>query len=767
MSCSNNEDILFSEKFDFNNEKDVSNLGTNYVEIINKSGNNYIKDCFVRTQLLDYFSTEFIDQNTLWGNGKLEERYKPVYKNIYAGYFITQESMYFLSLPTYKTFLSVDCESVKIGSYFGVSTTHGTEEKVCRLIPLIEIKDKSKYSSERIVELNFDNELKTYVYAFIKTDDFIFNDMSGSFIGDLDNFGYFYINDTKSVFDTSLPSTQVFFNGTDNWIKYVFEETKIEIEFKFKLGDKIHNIKSDVQDDGDYLNFTHRFEDKVYNWSDENIVEKYGSQFNAYSKMQKLKLDMLCFLVYLDLLDEKYDYIFYGVNMKEFIDTFVITVGMFINWDENLKKKALEDFITNEKLAHILRRITNNFDIYRLRVIVELGNIVPMLYKYEDIISSSKINAIGEYVDKHNKNLLMLVLAEYFETRQNKEEVLEFVRKFVDEYDGNINSLDLYDNSALKQAFKIYIADGESEFIDLLISKRANLNIHNLSLLHYAVFNQSERGVRYLLEKGMDVNTISPVYFQTYSCDKKISPLEFNFFLPEFKNIDPDKNMEIERILFSRGSKPAREIDDIPCENVEDEFEEEEEEESNRNLSSDFEEVKQEESPRNLLSDFEEVESDLEEEEEEEEELSFDTFDLQFVEEKLNDVKNSDDVEQVLEIIDKLKEEDLLEKRNSMGYAIGHIIVMNDNLDEEDKKRAIEYLSNETDYALDIVDWKDNTMLQYAVYEHQEYLVDFLLNLGVDKDHVSKKDIFKDLSMREIAMLKPNYEETVEILENF
>ena len=92
---------------------------------------------------------------------------------------------------------------------------------------------------------------------------------------------------------------------------------------------------------------------------------------------------------------------------------------------------------------------------------------------------------------------------------------------------------------------------------------------------------------------------------------------------------------------------------------------------------------------------------------------------------------------------------------------------MNDNLDEEDKKRAIEYLSNETDYALDIVDWKDNTMLQYAVYEHQEYLVDFLLNLGVDKDHVSKKDIFKDLSMREIAMLKPNYEETVEILENF
>jgi hypothetical protein len=59
---------------------------TNYVEIINEVGNgNYIKNCFVRNQLLDYFSGEYKNQVTLWGNGHLDNRYKPVYKHIYSG----------------------------------------------------------------------------------------------------------------------------------------------------------------------------------------------------------------------------------------------------------------------------------------------------------------------------------------------------------------------------------------------------------------------------------------------------------------------------------------------------------------------------------------------------------------------------------------------------------------------------------------------------------------------------------------------------------
>ncbi len=170
MSCANKEDILLSEDFNFDNIQHVNKLEknyveiTNYVEIINEVGNgNYIKNCFVRNQLLDYFSGEYKDQVTLWGNGHLENRYKPVYKHVYSGYFITQESMYFLSLPNYKTFLSVDCGNYKIGSYFAVSSTHGSYENVCRLIPLVEIDktQKSSYPEDRIIELKIENETKT------------------------------------------------------------------------------------------------------------------------------------------------------------------------------------------------------------------------------------------------------------------------------------------------------------------------------------------------------------------------------------------------------------------------------------------------------------------------------------------------------------------------------------------------------------------------------------------------------------------------------
>jgi len=217
MSCENNEDILFTDDFSFNEISDVDKLGNNYIEIISKQGNKFSKYCFMRNQLLDILNRDnVIEYTTLWGNGHLDERFKPVFKNPYLGNYFTQESLYFLSTTTFKTFQSVECTDVKIGTYFGVSTMHGSEQKVCRLIPLVEIKEEEAniISEEQKIVANFSDVTKYYKRGYVKTDNYNWNGNVGSYIGPLtrgEGLGYFYVNNTNSVFDTSLPSFEAFF----------------------------------------------------------------------------------------------------------------------------------------------------------------------------------------------------------------------------------------------------------------------------------------------------------------------------------------------------------------------------------------------------------------------------------------------------------------------------------------------------------------------------------------------------------------------------
>ena len=115
-------------------------------------------------------------------------------------------------------------------------------------------------------------------------------------------------------------------------------------------------------------------------------------------------------------------------------------------------------------------------------------------------------------------------------------------------------------------ALDIYTYNDEREFFDLLISKGANINIYeNFSLLHYAVYNQSYKSVEYLLEKGININTLSTVYFD--DCGRDVTALELNKYLDKAVStpIDIGKKLNINRILLVKRSNPARNIRDIIC----------------------------------------------------------------------------------------------------------------------------------------------------------------------------------------------------------
>ena len=70
----------------------------------------------------------------------------------------------------------------------------------------------------------------------------------------------------------------------------------------------------------------------------------------------------------------------------------------------------------------------------------------------------------------------------------------------------------------------------------------------------------------------MNINTLSKIYFD--DCGRNVTALELNTYVDRAAGIDIDetKNLDIKRILLSKGSNPARKIQDIICE--QDEYEE-------------------------------------------------------------------------------------------------------------------------------------------------------------------------------------------------
>jgi len=120
------------------------------------------------------------------------------------------------------------------------------------------------------------------------------------------------------------------------------------------------------------------------------------------------------------------------------------------------------------------------------------------------------------------------------------------------------------------------------------------------------------------------------------------------------------------------------------------------------------------------------------------------------------------------EIIDELKNIDIFSV-NSDGETVGHLLFKNKELDDEDIRDILKELIYEYNYDINALNSNGESILQIAVYNHNEDLIEFLLEENANFDHItsSTKSRFRNLNLYEIARIKSHYEDTIEILEKY
>lgn len=123
---------------------DEMNNDNSFIEIIYKSNNGYKRECYNRNELLKIILKPLNETPTIWNNGRVDDRVKAVYKLPYTGEYIIEDAIRYLSCPWFKSFLKVECQTYELGTYFGVSTMHGSPQNVCKLIPLLEVTENTE-----------------------------------------------------------------------------------------------------------------------------------------------------------------------------------------------------------------------------------------------------------------------------------------------------------------------------------------------------------------------------------------------------------------------------------------------------------------------------------------------------------------------------------------------------------------------------------------------------------------------------------------------
>jgi len=121
-----------------------------FIELIHETNNGYKRECYNRNELLKIMMKPFEDTPTIWNNGRVDDRVKAVYQLPYTGEYIIEDAIRYLSCPWFKSFLKVECQTYELGTYFGVSTMHGSPQSVCKLVPIVEV-------TENIENLNFND----------------------------------------------------------------------------------------------------------------------------------------------------------------------------------------------------------------------------------------------------------------------------------------------------------------------------------------------------------------------------------------------------------------------------------------------------------------------------------------------------------------------------------------------------------------------------------------------------------------------------------
>jgi len=783
MNCINIDNIF--DDFSFDTKENIDSLGDNYIEILKKNPSGfYIKECFKRNQLLKYIvSDDLLDQLTLWGNGTLQQRFKQVGRNPLSGYFITEESIKFLYMTKYKTYLLTECESVPIGSYFGVSTIHGTYEKVCRLTPVIEQDEKT--DSNSIIEVKINDTVKKYRSAFIKVDDFNLNGNIGTYIGEYDeetntdkDFGYFSKNEQNNLYNTSFPSIQVLYKknipvAIKNFFIIEIKENVQHIEFTYKDITARSSIKTENQ----MLKIEHNINNIRYYLELPNYIQKSETNYityNSYYKIQLLKIQMISLLYSLhpDIDMFKYcDYIFYGINIKTFIIEFIILFKELKNTTV-IKKLFLDD-----SMSDILEKFYDNYELVKINLMTEFINNETEFDIYFDHIKN--IENVVEFKDSNSTTLLMYVLYNY------NHEKYPWIFSFIDKYinnGGDINSLSKNNESVLSLCLENIKNLNSNEkdqlhelFKYILEYYRADPNISNNidSLLHIAIYYQLYEEIVLLEKYGADINVKCVQFDDNRKCNKYMTPIEYNLYLKNERQ--EEINTKIHNFLISKGSKEPISIKDIECIKNEEEEEiyiEEEEEIDIRPRRISFTEEQEEENEEEIDIRPRRISFTEDEEEENEEEIDIRPRRISFTEEEEN--KNEENL--INDIFLNLKSNEidfdiLFDGINTIlaldynphvidneGNTIGHLIIKNDNINNEDKKQLLNLLI-EYSYYINTEDNLGNTILQYAVFKNNEELTDFLLENGADKEYITNNDFsdFYEMEITDIAKLNPNY----------
>jgi ankyrin repeat protein len=133
-----------------------------------------------------------------------------------------------------------------------------------------------------------------------------------------------------------------------------------------------------------------------------------------------------------------------------------------------------------------------------------------------------------------------------------------------------------------------------------------------------------------------------------------------------------------------------------------------------------------------------------------------------------NAINNIKKLESADEIIDEIKDIDIFSV-NSEGDTVGHLLLKNKELDDEDIRDVLKELIEEYNYNINALNGNNESILQIAVYNHKEDLVEFLLEENARFDHITRnpKSRFRNLNLYEIARLKSDSEDTIEILEKY
>jgi hypothetical protein len=133
-----------------------------------------------------------------------------------------------------------------------------------------------------------------------------------------------------------------------------------------------------------------------------------------------------------------------------------------------------------------------------------------------------------------------------------------------------------------------------------------------------------------------------------------------------------------------------------------------------------------------------------------------------------NAINNIKKLESADEIIDELKDIDIFSV-NSEGDTIGHLLFKNKELEDEDIRDVLKELIDEYNYNINALNGNDESILQIAVYNHKEELVEFLLEENARFEHMTRnpKSRFRNLNLYEISRLKSDSEDTIEVLEKY